>query len=102
MRHANTEERSSLIVGLRDLAGFLEAREEIPAPRWAEVFVFPLSDADDEMKREIDVIASLIGSSVEDRTTENRHYATSRSFGPVQYRGVAIPSSSRSYRNEEA
>lgn len=102
MRHANAEERSTLIAGLRDLADFLEARTEIPAPRWADVFVFPVSDADDEMKHEIDAIAALIGSSVDDGTAESHHYTTSRNFGPVQYRAVAIPSHGRSCRDKEA
>ena len=36
------------------------------------------------------MIASLIGSGT--RTySSHRHYATSRSFGPVEYRAVAIP-----------
>jgi len=102
MKNVSAEERSRLITGLRELADFLEAREQVPAPRWAEVFVFPLSDADDEMRHEIDVIAALIGSSADDRTAENGHYTTSRNFGPVQYRAVAIPSSARSELDEEA
>jgi hypothetical protein len=94
MKHANAEERSRLIAGLHDLADFLDENAEVPAPRWAEVFIFPLSTTDDEMKGEIDVIAALIGSSVDDRTTDGLHYTTTRNFGPVQYRAVAISSRS--------
>lgn len=102
MTHANAEERSRLIAGLRDLADFLERKTEIPAPRWADVFVFPLSTTDDEMRSEIDCIAALIGASADDGAAEGLNYATTRNFGPVQYRAVAIPSSSRFYQDEEA
>lgn len=98
MKHANAEERGQLIAGLRDLADFLETRPEVPAPQWADVFVFPSSTTDDEMKHEIDAVAALIGSGVDDGTAEHLNYVTARHFGPVQYRAVAIPSSSRSYR----
>lgn len=97
MKHADTEKRGRLITGLRDLADFLEARPEVPAPRSVDVFVFPLSTTDDEIKREIDSIAALIGSNVDDGTAEHRHYVSTRNFGAVQYRAVAIPSSSRSH-----
>lgn len=101
MNHANAEERSRLITGLRELADFLETRREVPAPRWTEVFVFPSSTTDDEMKREIDAVAALIGSSVDDSTADQLNYVTTRNFGPVQYRAVAIPSSSRSSDSEK-
>ena len=90
MKHANAEERSRLIAGLRDLADFLQARPEVPAPQRAEVFIFPSTTTDDEMKREIDAVATLIGSTVDDGTAEHLNYVTTRNFGPVQYRAVAI------------
>jgi len=102
VNQANADERSKLIAGLRDLADFLEARSEVPAPRWADVIVFPLSTKDAEMKREIDRIATLIGSSVDDRIAERLNYTTIRNFGPVQYRAAAIPSSSRFYISRPA
>jgi hypothetical protein len=92
MTYANAAERQALISGLRDLAGFLEANPEIPAPKYADVLVFPLHmDSDARQRGEIDVIASLIGSGIE-ISPARRHYATSRRFGPVGYRAVAIPS----------
>lgn len=94
-------ERSQFVDGLRQLADFLESRTDVPAPRWADVHVFALSHTDDEMKREIDAIAALIGSQVDDGTAEQLNYTTSRNFGPVQYRAVAIPSTSRYANNDE-
>lgn len=101
MNHATPIERGQFVPGLRQLADFLEARTDVPAPRWADVYVFALSPADDEMKREIDAVAALIGSRVDDGTAEQLNYTTSRNFGPVQYRAVAIPSTSRHANKDE-
>jgi hypothetical protein len=90
MTYANAIERQALISGLRELAGFLESNPDVPAPVYADLLVFPSSASGDERRREVDVIASLIGSGT--RTySAHRHYATSRWFGPVEYRAVAIP-----------
>jgi hypothetical protein len=90
MTYANATERQALISGLRKLAGFLEENPEIPAPEYADVLVFPPHASDAENRSEIDVIASLIGSGTE-TSPARRHYTTSRRFGPVEYRAVAIP-----------
>jgi hypothetical protein len=100
MNHATPIERSQFVAGLRQLADFLEARTDVPAPRWADVHVFAVSFTDDEMRREIDAVAALIGSEVDDGTAERLNYTASRNFGPVQYRAVAIPSTSR-YANKD-
>jgi hypothetical protein len=50
------------------------------------------------MKYEIYAVAALIESTVDDGTAERLNYVTTRNFGPVRYRAVAIPSSSHSYR----
>jgi hypothetical protein len=91
MTHANAEERSGLISGLRELADFLEQNPEVPAPRWADLIVFPPASTDQEMKAEINAIAALIGAGVKDDTADDGHYTTARSFGTVQYRAVCIP-----------
>jgi hypothetical protein len=91
MAYANDAERGSLIAGLRALATFLEEHPGVPAPRWTDVLVFPPGSTDREMQREVDAIAALIESEVSDETAADSHYTTSRDFGPVQYRAVAIP-----------
>ena len=95
MTYANAEERGSLIAGLCDLADFLAGNQGVPAPRWTDVMVFPSASTDNEMKKEIDGIAALIGSGIDDQTAEYGHYTTSLSFGPVRYSAVAISASSR-------
>jgi hypothetical protein len=90
MTYADPTERQELISGLRELADFLESNPDVPAPAYIGVLVFPPSASDEENQREVDVIAALIGSGT--RTySSHRHYATSRQFGPVEYRVVAIP-----------
>jgi len=106
MSYANADERGSLIAGLRALAGFLEEHPDIPAPRWTDVLVFPPDSSDAEAQSEVAAIAALIGAAVSDETASGGHYTTSRSFGPLHYRAVAIPLRARksqaSSQNEEA
>ena len=90
MTYANATERRALISGLRDLAGFLESNPDVPAPAYTDFLVFPPAVSDEEKRREVDAIASLTGSGTE-TFSSYRHYQTSRRFGPVQYRAVAIP-----------
>ncbi len=95
MAYANAGERGSLIAGLRALARFLEEHPGVPAPRWTDVLLFPPGSTDCDTQTAIDAIAVLIGSEVNDDTADDGHYTTSRDFGPVQYRAVAIPASIR-------
>jgi hypothetical protein len=90
MTYANATGRQSLISGLRDLADFLESNPDVPAHAYIDVLVFPPSASDDEKRREVDVIASLISAGTA-TSSPRRHCTTSRRFGPVEYRVVAIP-----------
>ena len=90
MAYARPSQRRALIYGFRALADFLESNPDVPAPEYTDVLVFPPSASDAEKRRQIDVIASRLGSAAETFSTY-RHYQTSRRFGPVEYRAVAIP-----------
>ncbi len=89
MSYANADERDGLIAGLRALADFLQDHPDVPAPRWADVYVFPPRGTDEEMRPEIDQIAARIDAEATDHASYG-HYVASRHFGPVQYRAVAI------------
>ena len=93
--YANDEQRIRLIAGLRDLADFLDQNPGVPAPWEADLLVFPPEASDAEMFAEIDTIAELIGSDASDDGSPSGHYSAVRSFGPVQYRAVAIPHRAR-------
>jgi len=89
MTYADPTERAALISGLRALADYLESSPEVPAPIYPVVYAFP-SAADWTAKRaEIDVIAAQL--TVTARETSGGHYVAARSFGPLEYRAVAIP-----------
>jgi hypothetical protein len=90
MVYASPTERQELITRLRALADFLASNPEIPAPPFTQLLVFPPFDSDSANQREIDAIASRISAGA--GTSPARHqYSTSRMFGRVEYRAVAIP-----------
>lgn len=89
--HANSEERGRLIAGLRQLADFLDQNPDVPAPRYAEVIVFPSRGSNAAMFAEIDVIAQRIGAPATSVDSPAGHYSTCLDFGAVRYRAVAIP-----------
>ena len=91
--YANSAERLELIAGLRALATFLEENEDIPAPKWADVMVFPDQTTDEAARREIDHIAALIDAVAQEGTTG--HYWASCNFGSFEYRAIAIPAKSK-------
>jgi hypothetical protein len=100
--YANPDERVRLIRGLHDLAEFLDQNPGVPAPRWADLMVFPPAGSDAEMFADVDVIAELIGTTASDADSPAGHYTAARYFGPVQYRAIAIPNSARDDEDEEA
>lgn len=87
--YANRAERLDLIAGLLALAKFLEENEEVPAPKWVDVMVFPHESNYDAARHEIDRIAVLIGTAA--RKSAAGHYLAPRHFGPIEYRAIAIP-----------
>jgi hypothetical protein len=90
MTYASPTQRQELIAGLRMLADFLADNPEVPVPPSVDMLVFPPFASDSAKRREIDAIAAHI-DSVTRTFSSYRHYQTSRRFGPVEYRAVAIP-----------
>ena len=88
MTYANAIERRALLSGLRELADYLEYNPDVPAPSYSDVLAFPPDGDCAGMRAEIDVIAKRIG--VKARETVRGHYVVARSFGPIEYRAVAI------------
>ncbi|HEX4818435.1 MAG TPA: hypothetical protein VFV66_37335 [Nonomuraea sp.] len=89
------DRRSALINGLIDLAAFLEAHPDVPVPFSVTVHHFPGQASDDDQRAEIDQIAALVGSEIAYEDSPYGHYATSRLFGPVEYRAVAVLAAAR-------
>jgi hypothetical protein len=89
MTYSDPTERAELISGFRGLADYLESNPEVPAPAFSTVHAFPPDSDWAEMRAEIDATAARLG--VIAHLTGCGHYVATRSFGPVEYRAVAIP-----------
>jgi hypothetical protein len=87
MTFADPTERAHLIRGFRGLADYLESIPELPAPVYSTVYAFPRGDWPG-MCADIDAIAAFL--RVPAGITASGHYVAVRSFGPVEYRAVAI------------
>lgn len=86
--YADPGQRTRLIAGLLDLAIFLEANPDVPAPQYTDMLVFPSDGTNAERRAGIDVIAARIDAEPCEITSG--HYSVSRYFGPVEYCAVAI------------
>jgi hypothetical protein len=82
-------ERTALIDGFRALADYLESNPDMPTPSCADVYTFPPAGDCRDMRAEIDAIAGLLGIQAHE-TAGGQHYTAAWSFGPVQYRAIAI------------
>ncbi|MGW2152264.1 hypothetical protein [Nonomuraea sp. NPDC001699] len=96
------DRRIALINGLVDLAAFLEAQPDVPVSSSVTVHHFTDQASDADQRAEIDQIAALVGSDIDYEDSPYGHYATSRLFGPVEYRAVAILAAARARHAAEA
>ncbi|MBN6056409.1 hypothetical protein JYK22_31060, partial [Nonomuraea sp. RK-328] len=87
-------DRTAIVTGLRRLADFLDAHPDIPVSATAPLYHFTRGGSDADQRAEIDQIAVRLGSPVEDET-EYGHYTTAISFGPIEYRAIAITAEAR-------
>ena len=89
MTYADSTERAALISGLRVLADYLESNPDVPSPIYAQVYAFPPEGEWEGMQAEIVAVAARLGVSA--YRSYGGHVFAARSFGPVEYRAVAIP-----------
>jgi len=89
MTYSDLTERAALIGGFRALADYLESNPEVPTPSYSAVYTFPPDSDWPAMRAEISAIAARLG--VVPCETPGGHYLAVRSFGPIEYRAVAIP-----------
>lgn len=89
-----TKDRAAIITGLRDLADFLDAHPDIPITGCVPLYHFAHQRTDADQRAEIEQIAARLGSPVEAQTPYG-HYVTTISFGPIQYRAMAITAAAR-------
>jgi hypothetical protein len=88
--------RAKVIDGLVELAAYLEANPDVPVcPFGWEVNVYTRVDNDAASRAEVDRIAAILGTKVEDDTGRDGHYRVERSFGLITYGAVHIPARSK-------
>ncbi|NJP96625.1 hypothetical protein HCN51_45570 [Nonomuraea sp. FMUSA5-5] len=95
------DHRRALINGLLNLAIFLETHPDVPVSSNLTLHHFPNHDNDDDLRAEIDQIAARVGSQIDFEDSPYAHYATSVSFGPVEYRAVAILAAAQARHDAE-
>jgi hypothetical protein len=82
------EARARCVAGLRELAGFLEARSDVPVPTDKSISIF-VDGTPAEKRAQVDYASTLMGEPVRDDTAQGGHYSVSRSFGPFEYEVIA-------------
>ncbi|MEV4890044.1 hypothetical protein AB0K48_11710 [Nonomuraea sp. NPDC055795] len=95
------DRRIAVIDGLLDLAAFLEANPGVPTPSDTRAYYFVRRENDEAMTDEIDKIASALGKPVDDLQADHGHYGVDHSFGPVEYRAVAILAKARAQHDAD-
>jgi hypothetical protein len=91
----DTDRRTAVISGLRDLADFLDTNPDVPAPGGPiSISYYPLG-ADEEIRAQVDHVARLLGSDVDAHELTLGHYSTGITFGIAEYRAVGLLASSR-------
>ena len=87
---ADEGNRAGFIDGLRDLADYLAAHEDVPVPDYPETLhAFPDGDSNDERRAAVDAAAAVLGTDTAERPNSRQYYAE-RTFGPLTYSVVTI------------
>jgi hypothetical protein len=82
--------RAAFIAGLRDLADYLTAHEDVPTPDYSSLLhAFPDGDSNDERRAAVDAAAAVLGTDTAERPNSRQYYAE-RKFGPITYSVVTI------------
>jgi hypothetical protein len=85
--------RTQTIVGLRQLADYLEEHPDLPVKEYGfDLTIYPEADTDAGGRAEVDRIADILGVVPVDNTPMGGHYIASKAFGRISYRAVHIPS----------
>jgi hypothetical protein len=90
------DQRRACINGLLNLAILLESNPDLPVPTASiTIRAFPATGPDDEMRAEVDRVATLLGTEIDPNHLPYGHYSTSVTFGPVSYEFTAILAAAR-------
>jgi hypothetical protein len=81
--------------GPHDLADFLEANPDLPAPYSVDLPVSLPSTTDRANRAEVDRFASMLSTGIDPDHVPHGHYDTGLTFGAVQYRLSGILAQAR-------
>ena len=75
-----------------ELVAYLTSHSDIPGPSpYSRVVIpLPIDGTDEEQRAQVDHIAQLLGTPINDRTDTAGHYSTERCFGNIVISAVAI------------
>lgn len=86
MFSTDPQHRKEYIDGLRQLADYLDANQDLPVPAEGTEIIIIASDAEEGgISQILDLSLGLAASFAE----RNGFYRTARTFGPVTYKGVS-------------
>ncbi|MEO3810705.1 hypothetical protein ABGB17_17025 [Sphaerisporangium sp. B11E5] len=98
-----TPDRAAYITGLRDPADLLDTNPDIPTPcQDVTAYYLPTTAPDPQMRADIDNIAAYLGSTIDPTGLPGGHYRTSITFGPVEYRAVAVLAKGRARHDADS
>ncbi|GLY79719.1 hypothetical protein [Actinoallomurus iriomotensis] len=83
--------RTEFINGLHALADYLDTNPAVPVPEFRTDVLVHAHGTDAAAFAEVERVAALLGVPVSDDTARGGHYKAIRTFGPVEYRCIAIP-----------
>jgi hypothetical protein len=87
---ASPDQRARFIAGLRDLADYLDAHDDVPAPTRPHITVHADGASDAGERQAVDAAARGLGTQAAEPLPGSGHYKTRRDFGPLGYEVLAI------------
>ena len=93
MKHYTTDPgaQGKFIRSLRELADYLDRHRNIPVPKYGACLTMHASSAENGGRAQVDHIAKLMHTDINDETPNGGHYWAVRNFGVIGYEIVAIP-----------
>lgn len=94
--------RERFITALRQLASYLASHPAVPVPTGTSRIILHADPAEDGGREQVNHIARLLGTPVDDRTRHGGHYTTVRTFGQViDYEAASIPATWMAWHNAQ-